>query len=470
MNEAMLLQQNPWWESPDAIEKDSKIQDKEKSAIDYISNIFNEIPLEGKGVLTIRGPRQIGKSTLLKLLIKKLIKNKIDPRSIFYFSFNLLDKPEQIVEVYNQYKDFKQGFNIKNDIALFDEITYIKNWQLGIKHLIDSGIAKDTLFIVTGSCSTELRREAEKLPGRRGKHKKWDYVMLPLTFKEFLKTQKANVPIELFEGEDLLHPDIYKLKSIEIYSEKLENQLNTYLKTGGFPFFIDKFFKGEDLTSGINTIRDIIIGDFERAGKDRSILLSILQRIYETIGSRYSWNTFSDNVEAEAPATVKEYVHLLGDSFFTGILRFLDIYKNNVKFKKDKKIDVLDPLVINLITMLSGYDYFTMLLQPEFKSKVIEHVILHHLIRKYEEMPEYGFSNLNNVFYWYSNRGKEIDFILKKARSIYPIEVKYKNNIRKSDYLNLKLVLRKGIIVTKKDIFKDNSIYGIPLEIFLLFF
>jgi hypothetical protein len=41
------------------------------------------------GIITIRGPRRVGKTTLIKLLIKSLIEErKVDPRVIFYISLD----------------------------------------------------------------------------------------------------------------------------------------------------------------------------------------------------------------------------------------------------------------------------------------------------------------------------------------------------------------------------------------------
>jgi hypothetical protein len=50
---------------------------------------------------------------------------------------------------------------------------------------------------------------------------------------------------------------------------------------------------------------------------------------------------------------------------------------------------------------------------------------------------------------------------------LIPIEVKYQNNINKFDYIGMKKVFRKGILITKNSTFIDENIVGIPAWLFL---
>jgi len=64
-----------------------------------------------------------------------------------------------------------------------DEITTIADWQLGVKSAWDAGVTTDDALLLTASSAHDLRRGAERLPGRRGKGK--DYLQLPLSFRDF---------------------------------------------------------------------------------------------------------------------------------------------------------------------------------------------------------------------------------------------------------------------------------------------
>ena len=52
--------------------------------------------------------------------------------------------------------------------------------------------------------------------------------------------------------------------------------------------------------------------------------------------------------------------------------------------------------------------------------------------------------------------------------TIVPVDVKYKNKISPSDFLTMKKVFNRGILVTKKDTFKVGNIVALPIYAFLL--
>ncbi|KUK15611.1 MAG: AAA ATPase [Petrotoga mobilis] len=72
----------------------------------------------------------------------------------------------------------------------------------------------------------------------------------------------------------------------------------------------------------------------------------------------------------------------------------------------------------------------------------------------------------NGPFFWYSERGNEIGFICNYEGTLIPVEVKYQNRINKSDYLGMKRVFGRGILITQDTIFKDEGITGIPPWLF----
>lgn len=62
---------------------------------------------------------------------------------------------------------------------------------------------------------------------------------------------------------------------------------------------------------------------------------------------------------------------------------------------------------------------------------------------------------------------REIDFILKHHKSLYPFEVKYRKNIGRKELENL-FILRKGVLITKDILSTHNQYSLIPVELFLL--
>jgi len=116
MNNDIYYQYNPWWE-------DTFIPNKyiERSSIlERMTKIAND------NVITIlTGLRRVGKTTLMKLFIKKLINEGIKPKTIFYISLDdfLLNK-KSIIEIISDFRKL-QKLHLDEKVFLFlDEVTY----------------------------------------------------------------------------------------------------------------------------------------------------------------------------------------------------------------------------------------------------------------------------------------------------------------------------------------------------------
>jgi hypothetical protein len=73
MDFSYVYSQNPWWEDKELIYIDMHVKKFEKSKFKHIPNFMDELKNYKNGIYIIKGPRQIGKTTILKLLIKDLI-------------------------------------------------------------------------------------------------------------------------------------------------------------------------------------------------------------------------------------------------------------------------------------------------------------------------------------------------------------------------------------------------------------
>ena len=138
-----LSSYNPWWIDPQEINNDIKIIDFNNSKIKYQHPILERFELEKDAVYTLRGSRQIGKSTILKLLIKKLIKEKKDPRLIFFFPGDYL---KDYQELYKALLIFLESSPTdKRKYIFIDEVSFIKGWTRAVKLLSDFGKLKNSV-------------------------------------------------------------------------------------------------------------------------------------------------------------------------------------------------------------------------------------------------------------------------------------------------------------------------------------
>jgi len=197
-----LEKQNPWWKDKININNDPKIQILEKAIIKWTPEIINEFDLTKDVVYSLRGPRQTGKTTLTKIIIKKELETK-NQNAIFYFSCDLIvSNAKELEEIINTYIDWADKITTDRKLIIIDEISEVKNWEKAIKRIIDQKSNNNKTFILTGSHSIDIYKSVEKLPGRRGEdagthtHK----VFYPMSFREYVKTTKP-----------ILYENIFKL-------------------------------------------------------------------------------------------------------------------------------------------------------------------------------------------------------------------------------------------------------------------
>lgn len=66
-----------------------------------------------------------------------------------------------------------------------DEISAVPNWERALKRIADRGQLRNVLVITTGSRAADIRRGSERLPGRRGKLARTEYLFTGVSYKDF---------------------------------------------------------------------------------------------------------------------------------------------------------------------------------------------------------------------------------------------------------------------------------------------
>ncbi len=131
----------------------------------------------------MRGPRQVGKSVLLRQLASSLLKQGWPPSHVTRIDFSddrvrdLGIGPRDVVEAIAPDRDPSHG---PRHVFLFDEIAKVDRWDLWLKQAVDSSSHR---FVVTDS-SAHLLRSGTRESGQG----RWDdYVLEPLTYVEFAR-------------------------------------------------------------------------------------------------------------------------------------------------------------------------------------------------------------------------------------------------------------------------------------------
>jgi hypothetical protein len=363
----------------------------------------------------------------------------------------------ETLKVYFQIFERKAG---EPRYLFIDEITAVEDWQKSIKYPVDIGLLENSLLILTGFSAFDLKRSSERLPGRKGYGE--DLVYLPLTFGEFLKSLRT--PVERMSVDDIFSRSEEELRILYLKNSFLKEYFLKCLNTGGFPRVIDVFLKEskiDEITKGI--YQDFILGDAEKYLGSRIKIIEIFKKLPDIVGQRFSWNSLVDIFSGaiESVDTIQKYFEYLGYSFILMNVFFVDISRKTIRLKKQKKTYPIDKIVADIIEEISG---------KQIKlPQIIEMVTLRHLLGDGKALQN-GTNLYSRPFFWYSDRGNEIDLVFEHRDSLIPVEVKYQNKIHRSDYLGMKRVFKKGILVTRETIFKDGNIVAIPAWLFFAVF
>lgn len=381
----LVYRYNPWWDGeynlehlfprPDTLEKLDK-------SVDIAEVTF------------ISGLRRVGKTTLLRMLIKSLIDERgVDPLSIFYISLDdYLLQGKNIPELIDEYrKTVKKKFEEKIYL-FFDEVTYFPDYEIQLKNIFDSQNVK----IFASSSSASLIRD--KKPYLTGRNRILE--VDPLTFEEYL----------IFKGIELKHVDGHLT---DVYFEE-------YLKSGGIPEFV----KTGDFEYLKNLVDDIIMKDISALHniKNTSSLKEMYLLLMERSGKSISLNKVANILEL-SPDTVKRFLTYFEEVFLISTISKCG--KTNQSILSLKKIYSVDLGLINLFTGFRD------------KGSLFENYLFNK-IKKYQPC-------------YYAVDGYEIDFLIDKK---VLIESKYHSDLvgKQLDLFNNSDFKHKYLITSQRDL------------------
>ena len=416
------------------------------------------------------GPRQVGKTTYLKLLIKELIEKGISCDKICYFSCDALlsNKREELREAI----DFLLGKS--PSYLLIDEISNIADCSFEIKFFIDSG--KKRYFV----CSSIFIKEY--LPGRKISY----HYLMPITFREFLENLSVNINEKTIRAFNLKQHQVEEIKNftailstityefdslnelegktkrIEIFYSLIEKLFYIYILIGGFPSAINAYIRYKldnnkvHLLEEIKTNKERLIDSLRKRGKNEGICLQLINSIKKRLSSRYSFTELKETEIDLSKETIINYVSYLKSIFILKVIYAYDLGRNEVGWKKNKKIYLTDPFIYHEGKILEEENIYA---DEDYLSRIIESVTAISLAYLKEDI----FNSLESfLFFWYNS--KEIDFVLR-SEGIFGIEIKFRKKIEKIHQISQ---VKNYIILTKNLIEhrEGNEIY-IPVFLFL---
>jgi predicted AAA+ superfamily ATPase len=323
----------------------------------------------GKAII-ILGPRQVGKTTLLKTLAEKqdnyLFLNGDDP------------SVQQQLEGANT-QQLKQIIG-KHKLVFVDEAQRIKNIGLTLKLITDQ--FKKVQLLVSGSSALEIASEInEPLTGR-----KWEHQMYPVSWQELHAhyghiTAHAQLEQRLIYG---MYPDVITHQGEE--REVLQQLAGSYL------------YKDLLSMSGI---------------RKPELLDKLLRALALQLGNEVSYNELSGMLQVDKN-TINNYIQLLEKAF---VIFRLQPFSRNVRneITSSRKIYFYDNGIRNAIIA-----NFNSLAMRQDTGALWENFMVSERMK----FMHYK-NNAVNTFFWRTSTQQEIDYLEERDGKLFAYEFKW---------------------------------------------
>ncbi len=426
----LLQPYNPWW-----------VQGKDAFADlpAFRRDVFDELYADVTGLpqmVSVTGPRRVGKSTLLQQCIQQLLADAADPAAlaqrIVYFS---MQDPGLELPGFDPDRFFNElvkaaATAAKEGVAylFLDEIQRFPRWELYLKKFYD--LKTPVRFVVSGSASTPIfRKSRESLLGRIK-----DYHVLPFSFREWWAARKGDGLLPQLtrslggraqasvDGRSAWAEFVQFLGASDLsFVPSLE--VETFLFEGGFPevWNLPTLLAKQDYLYQ-NQVERVIFEDLLLAAEFRKP--EMLRRFYLGLLKDPGRETNLSQVSKElgmVRSTIESYFPLLEATDLVWRLHKHTSTKATPKAGNFKTY-LVDLAVRNAVMKL---DQAHLVADATLMGAYAENVVANHL-RRWPGLVELGYWRRNN---------DEIDFIVDLGHSRIAVEVKYRNEVQDKDVL-----------------------------------
>ena len=351
--------------------------------------------LDKKEFTIITGARQTGKSTLMRQIEAHCKSGNIP-------SMHLNLENKIILEDLN-----KSPLNIlsyipeteKRVVVFIDEVQYLNSPTNFLKLLYDD-YSNKIKIVATGSSAFYLDKSfTDSLAGR-----KRIFWLQPCNFDEYLELREKDELLK--ELAEIRSNSRYKTIHIELLRQEWEN----FILFGGYPAVItepDKIEKKMRLAE----IRDAFVKrDILESGvQNETAFYNLFRLLAAQTGNILNINELSITLRIKNE-TVANYLHVLQKCFH--IILMNPFYQNIRKeLTKMPKVYLLDSGMRN-----SLLNNFQPLNERIDKGMIWENMVFKLLCEKY---------NSDEIFFWRTSDGNEVDFVLPNIESPQAIECKF---------------------------------------------
>ncbi|MCL2312006.1 MAG: ATP-binding protein [Firmicutes bacterium] len=364
------------------------------------------------GAILVTGPRQVGKTTLLKKITQNI-------------PYITLDDPIMLTSAREESGTF---FKNTPPPVFVDEIQYAPNLFHHMKILIDKQ-QNEGLFYMSGSQQFKIMKNvSESLAGRLG-----ILNLLGLSLREIYEVDFTEI---FLPTENYFKRHEKSLKKIEYKDIWKIIHRGTMPKLYGNPDIDWQMFYG----SYIKTYIERDVRDLAQVG-DELKFLKFMTVVASHTGNLLNLSSISRDIGISLP-TVERWLSIL---IASGIVYLLKPYFNNTT-KRAVKTPKLYFLDTGLAAYLTKWNTPQTLQNGAMAGAFFETFIIAEIVKSY-----YNNGILELPFYFYRDKEKiEIDLIIENDGVFHPIEIKKNSDPRKEDIKNFDILdkipnIRRGI-------------------------
>jgi hypothetical protein len=325
-----MVSDNPWWVSDAIPEYYSNMPHRA-----YLADFYGEVAdIDMRRAVILMGPRRVGKTVMIFHSIEQLLKSGVSGRKIVYIS---IDTP-----IYNNLsledlfgyarmalkdEDATDGF-----FVFFDEIQYLKDWEVHLKSLVDT--YKNDKFVGSGSAAAALKMKSNE----SGAGRFTDFMLPPLTFKEYISFNKKESLIVRSKGS------VAPIDTVDIVA--INELFINYINYGGYPevVFSERIRQNPGQYIKSDIIDKVLLRDLPSLYGISDI--QELNRLFVHIAFR-SGNEFSyEKLSLESGIkkdTIKRYLEYLEAAFLIKVVNKVDQNAKHLKKIMSFKIYLTNP-------------------------------------------------------------------------------------------------------------------------------
>lgn len=379
-------------------------------------------------VLVVTGPRQVGKTTLLESVMPdNMTKVSLDDETL---RKEAKENPKIFLDSY--------------PTPLFiDEVQYAPELFPYIKMKVDKDKTRGQYWLSGSQLFDLMKNVTESLAGRAGIVK-----MNSFTYSEIVRNTKK----EVFDPDNLKQHDYIDVNEI---FERIFN--------GGMPelYDIENMDRNDFYYSYINTYIEKDIKKIKNIGNVEAFKKFIRDVAIRT-GTTLNYSDIANDVGVSVN-TIKEWFSILVS---TGLVYLLEPYSSN-KIKRLTHMPKIIFMDLGLACYLANWESAKALQLSDLSGHFFESYVISELIKSYDNK---GIRL--EISHFRNKETEEIDLIMFKNNTLYPLEIKKTANPRKDMMKNFKYLEKTnlkigqgGIICLYDKLMKiDENNYIIPVS------